>query len=135
MSTRLQEKLAQEIVNDAKNPHPANGKELLVKVGYAENTATRKPGEIIRRKGVIDELKKLGFSEQGADKVVQEILYSKKEKANDRLNAADKVYKRLGSYEDTRQGASKTIVFLPLELIKKHNLDGGTSPKSSQDSQ
>ncbi len=115
--TRLQEKLADAIIKDAKNPHPATGGELLEEVGYKKTTATRKPGETIKREGVKIALQKRGFTEQEADNVVGEILRDKRIKPEARLNAADKIYKRLGSYEDTRQGASKNTIFLPL-LVK-----------------
>lgn len=98
MSTRLQKRLAEEIVKDVKNKRPRTRKSLLSSVGYAISTAEVKGYEIIGSKGVRDSLNELGFSEEGAKKVVAEILYSNEAKHHDRLDAADKVFKVHGSY-------------------------------------
>ena len=98
MSTRLQKKLARAIIEDAKNLKPSPANKLLESVGYSRNTANVKQREILDSVGLRNELNELGFSEDGAKKVVAEILYSKKAKDQDRLNAADKVFKVHGSY-------------------------------------
>ena len=96
--TRLQEKLAKAIVSEDPNARPKTAGELLDSVGYAKTTQKKRPGDILRRKGVRDELKILGFSEVEVDSVVSQILHNKEVEPATRLNAADKVYKRLGSY-------------------------------------
>ena len=98
MPTILQKKLAQEIVKNAKRKKPINKKELLVSVGYTPNTAEAKATEIIEQPGVKTELKNLGFSEEGAKDVVQEILYDKEEEGSTRLRAASEVFKVFGTY-------------------------------------
>jgi hypothetical protein len=98
MSTRLQKKLAEEIVKDVKLKRIRNKKDLLVSAGYDVVTAEASPGRTIEQKGVLEELNNLGFSEEGAKKVVAEILYCEKAKDHDRLDAADKVFKVHGSY-------------------------------------
>jgi hypothetical protein len=47
---------------------------------------------------VLQYLEELGFSEENADRVVAEILNNKHEEGSTRLSAADKIYKRMGSY-------------------------------------
>lgn len=97
MATRLQKKLAQAIANEDPRQRPKQKKELLLSVGYAESTAARKAGEILRQKGVKEELMVLGFSEVEADSVVAQILHNPKVQPTDRLRAANLVYERLGS--------------------------------------
>ena len=86
MATLLQKNLAQEIVEDAKRrkegKKPKNGKILLVSAGYDLTTAEASPGRTIEQKGVVKELNNLGFSSDGAKKVVAEILYKKTAKDN-----------------------------------------------------
>lgn len=47
---------------------------------------------------VLEELEKLGFNEDNAKRVVAEILNDKDEEGTTRLNAADKVFKVMGTY-------------------------------------
>jgi len=96
MPTLKQKKLAKEIVTNLAANKPKTAGELLEKVGYAKNTAEAKPGEMMERKGVIEELKKLGFDEDNAKRVVGEILNESED--NNRLKAADLVFKVNGSY-------------------------------------
>ncbi len=98
MSTRLQKKLAIEIIKDAKNKRPKKAKALLVSAGYSEGTALGSPGRTLAQKGVVEELKSLGFSEEGAKQVVSDILYSETAQDHDKLDAADKIFKVHGSY-------------------------------------
>ena len=109
MGTILQKRLAQEIVKDIKAKKPRNKKDLLVSAGYGVVTAEATPERTIAQKGVQEELKDLGFTTEGADSVVKSILYNGKKEEN-KLKAADMIYKRLGDYKDTDQGAAKTLV-------------------------
>ncbi len=98
MATLLQKNLAKNIVENAKASKKKNKKELLVSSGYALKSATQSAGMILEQKGVVDELENLGFSEEGAKKVVQSILYDKRVKADTRINAAKEVFKVTGAY-------------------------------------
>lgn len=98
MATRLQKRLAEEIIKDASSKIPRQKKDLLVSAGYDVVTAEASPGRTIDQVGVREALTELGFSEDGAKKVVAEILYSSKAKDHDRLDAADKVFKAHGTY-------------------------------------
>lgn len=92
MSTLLQKKLAENIVENATRDEPLNKKELVVSSGYSEISAESSAHLIIEQKGVQEELNNLGFSSEGAKKVVAEILYNSKARDNDRLKAADMVF-------------------------------------------
>lgn len=98
MSTVLQKKLAREIVNNAKRKKPANKQELVVLGGYSETVAKAKPQVILEQKGVQTELKNLGFNEEAAKDVVQEILHDRDEDGSVRLRAASEVFKVFGTY-------------------------------------
>lgn len=98
MPTQLQKKLANEIIKDVKSRKPRNKRDLLVSAGYDLVTAEASPGRTLDQKGVRQALNELGFSEEGAKKVVAKILYSDGAKDHDRLDAADKVFKVHGSY-------------------------------------
>jgi uncharacterized protein YgbK (DUF1537 family) len=92
MATELQKNLAQEIVKNAKRKKPLNKKELVVLSGYDLTTAEKQVPAVFEQKGVQEELNNLGFSSEGAKKVVAEILYKKTARDNDRLKAADMVF-------------------------------------------
>lgn len=123
MATLLQKKLAQNIVKAAKSNKKINKKDLLVSAGYDETTAKSTPARIIEQKGVQKELKALGFSEEGAKKVVQELLYDKYQEGSVRIAAAREVFKVFGTYaaeksvnmnvsataEDMRQAISEAM--------------------------
>lgn len=96
MATQRQKKLAKAIVENAAAKKPKNAGQLLESVGYAKNTAEAKPGEILEQAGVKEELANLGFTVEGADSVVKEILYKGKSEKT-RLTAANLVYERLGA--------------------------------------
>lgn len=98
MATRLQKKLAEEIVKDVKAKRPRTAGKLLETVGYAVSTSEAYPGKILEQKGVKEALGELGFDEDSAKKVVASILHDERVKPHDRLDAADKVFKVHGSY-------------------------------------
>lgn len=115
MATIKQEQLAKAIVKNVRNGNKKNAKELLVSTGYSQSTASAYPGTIIAQPGVQEELKKLGFDEESAKKVVGQILGSA-EKDADRIKAADLIFKVVGSYApqkldvETNVGASSTTI-------------------------
>lgn len=98
MSTNLQKNLAENIVKNVQRDKPLNKQELLVSSGYSVISAESSSKDIIEQKGVQEELAKLGFTEEGAKSVVEEILYDKKVDASSRLRAAGEVFKVFGSY-------------------------------------
>ena len=98
MATQLQENLAREIIKNSTRKKPLNKKELVASVGYTAASADKKATEIIESKGVQEVLDDYGFNEDNAKKVVAEILLAKETAANDRLRAAEQVFKVQGSY-------------------------------------
>jgi hypothetical protein len=124
MSTELQKNLAQNIVKNLKRKKPLNKQELVISSGYAVKTAEGHAPDIMVQEGVKNELKILGFDEDSAKKVVSEIMLNPKEKAEARLKATDQVFKVHGSYEDTKNGAGKTIVInIPKEVSESFNIN------------
>lgn len=98
MPTLRQKKLAKNIVENSKRDKPLNKQELVVSSGYGEISAKSSAHIILEQKGVQEALSDLGFTEDGAKKVVQEIMYNPKVDANSRLKATDQVFKVHGSY-------------------------------------
>jgi hypothetical protein len=98
MATLLQKNLAQNLVKNAKSPKKRNKKELVVLSGYSEVTADRHSKTIIEQKGVQEELKSLGFTEENAKRVVREVMNSKYSEDRDRLKAAELVFKVHGTF-------------------------------------
>lgn len=99
MSTVRQATLAREIIANAKRPprQKKNKQELLVSSGYDVLTAAQNSKPTIESKGVQNELKKLGFSEEGARKTIETLMYDSKDESV-KLRAASEVFKVLGSY-------------------------------------
>lgn len=124
MPTLKQRKLAEEIVKEAKGKRIRNAGKLLEDIGYAKSTSEAIPGKIIASEGVREALNDLGFSEDGAKKVVASILYSAKSKDHDKLDAADKIFKVHGSYAPDRHlNVNVEVEALPeiKELAEKLN--------------
>lgn len=133
MSTLLQKQLANEIVKDAKRPlnKRKNKKELMVSAGYDLTSAESTPGKIIAQKGVREELKNLGFSEDGAKKVVEEIMYNKKVDPRARLTATHQVFQVHGSYAPERHEVKTLTIQISKEVAEKY----GITPSTENDSQ
>ncbi len=98
MGTPRQKKLAKVIVENATLDKPLNKKEMLENVGYSESTAEAKATDIIESEGVQEELIILGFTEENAKRVVQEIMLDIEADKSSRLKAADMVFKVQGTY-------------------------------------
>lgn len=95
--TQRQQKLARELIENAKRDKPLNAGQILENVGYAKNTAEANPGEIIASEGVKTELAILGFSVDKAKEVVGSILSKETAQDKDRLKAADMVFDVFGT--------------------------------------
>lgn len=98
MATLRQKKLAVKIIENALTDGGQNAGEMLENVGYKKSVAKHKPKEIIEAKGVQEELKNLGFSVEGAKKVVQEIMYDSEVPAAARLQATRQVFEVTGEF-------------------------------------
>jgi Flp pilus assembly CpaF family ATPase len=98
MATQRQKKLAKAIVENAVAEKPKGIGQILENIGYSKNTAEAIPGEIIAAKGVQEELITLGFTEDNAKSVVSEIMLNPEAEDNNRLKAADMVFKVKGGY-------------------------------------
>jgi len=109
MGTLRQKKLAQRLAKNISGEINESAGEMLEKVGYSKSVAEAKPGDIINSEGVKEELGKLGISIDETDNVVRNILLKSKKEEN-QLRAAEQVYKRLGAYQDTKDGAPQLNV-------------------------
>lgn len=98
MATNLQKNLANNIVKNLKRKKPLNKQELVESSGYSHNTATKQLPAVFEQKGVQEELKNLGFSEEKAKDVVSSIMNDPDVDAMARLKATDQVFKVKGSY-------------------------------------
>lgn len=98
MSTFLQEKLADKIIENAKTGEFKTKQDLVESVGYGRKTALVRSGAILESEGVKLALAAKGFTEANAKGVVAKILTDEKEKSDTRLKAADMAFKVHGSY-------------------------------------
>lgn len=112
MATAKQKKIARLIIKNAKLDKPLNGGAMLAKVGYSKSMSTAKVNDVLESIGVKEELNKLGFSEEGAKKVVEEIMYDKDTDASARLKATDQVFKVQGSYAPEKNTTSINVVLV-----------------------
>jgi Holliday junction resolvasome RuvABC DNA-binding subunit len=104
MATIRQKRVAKKIVEALQNGEDIRGGTLLKSVDYGTGLQ-RSPGRVLESEGVKEALNDLGFTEDGAKKVVQEIMYNKKVDANARLKATDQVFKVHGTYvKDGNEG-------------------------------
>lgn len=96
MSTVKQKKVAKKLVKALDSGEAITAGEIVESSGYGPSMK-KNPQVILNSVGVKEELNKFGISLEKADSVVGYILeYGEKE--DSQLNAADKVYKRLGGY-------------------------------------
>ena len=127
--TLKQKRVAKQIVEAIKLDSPPTGGEIVENSGYGKSMRLF-PGRILESLGVKEELKRLGFSVEAADQVIWEMLHEGK-KEETKIKAAQEIYKRMGAYEDTKQGASKNlIIVLPSEIVNKHGLTSSTEEDS-----
>jgi len=97
MPTTRQKRVAKAIIENATIDNPRTGGELVESSGYGVSMK-KNPQVVLNSLGVQEALTELGFSEDGAKKVVEEIMYNPKVDANARLKATDQVFKIHGSY-------------------------------------
>lgn len=109
MATERQKKLAKAIVENSRAAKPLNKQELVVSSGYGIITADRHSKEIMEQKGVQKELAVLGFTEENAMKVVQEIMLDARADKPSRLKASDMVFKVHGTYAPEKRKIEATI--------------------------
>lgn len=124
MFTPRQEKLADEIIKNSQREKPLNKGEMLEKVGYAESTRLAKSGDIIESEGVQEALVKKGFSIDKAKEVVADILTGEKTKDENKLRAADMIFKVQGGYAPEKHESVNvninTLDERSLELAKEY---------------
>lgn len=88
---------------------------MLEKVGYSENLV-KQPGRVIEAVGVQEELEELGFDTESAKKVVKSILGKGKEE--NRLKAADMIFKVQGTYAPEKSVHLNVNANIPNERLK-----------------
>lgn len=126
-----QKKLARYIVDDANSDSPRSKGELVESVGYSKQSSLKKPGEIISSKGTQLALKALGFHEDAAKEVVQEILHNEANEPMERLAAAREVFKVMGSYAAEKSfnlTATASVEELREEVLKDMSKWQGNKP-------
>jgi len=97
MATTRQKRVAKLIVENATLDNPLNAGEIVEKSRYSRSMVI-KPSVVIESEGVQEELKALGFTEDNAKNVVQEIMLNENVEPNARLKATDQVFKVTGAY-------------------------------------
>lgn len=126
MPTIRQRKAAKAFVEALESGETVYAGELLESVGYAKSVAEGKPGEILEQKGVQEALQEYGFTEENAKRVVSEILLDGRRKAADRLNAADKIFKVVGSYAPEKHITMRVVPIYggkSIENVQRHDSD------------
>mgnify|MGYP001565764267 CR=1 FL=1 len=108
MASIRQKRVVAHILKNLTSVKPMTGGQIVQASGYGPSMRLY-PGKILESKGVKKELRELGFSVESADVVVWEMLH-KARKEDVRIKAAQEIYKRLGAYKDTEQGATKTLI-------------------------
>jgi len=123
MATLRQKELAKALIKNSLLGNKLDKSKILDSVGYATKTIKKRGGEVIDSVGVQKELEKAGFTLDNADNVVKEILINGKTERS-RLEAADKMYKRLGGYAPEKHTVG---TFSLTELLNKTKENEDTS--------
>lgn len=119
MGTILQKRLAKAIVENAVAEKPLNKKQLLVSSGYSPLSASQSQTFIMDQKGLHEELDRLGFSLEAADLVVKTVLKTARKDEN-KIRAAQEIYKRLGGYApEKRTSLSVNMDIQPGQDVSK----------------
>lgn len=102
--TPRQRKAARIIVDVALGLRPdiKNQGDIVIESGYSP-TVQEVPHKVLNTSGVNSALDDLGFNAESAKRVVKQILEDIKAKHNDRLKAADMVFKVAGTYAAEKQ--------------------------------
>ena len=131
MATLKQRKVAKQIVKAVELDKYPTGGEIVESSGYGKSMRLF-PGRILESIGVKEELKRLGFSVEAADQVIWQMLHRGR-KEETKIKAAQEIYKRMGAYEDTKQGANKNlIIVLSSAIANKHGLAPSTGNNSER---
>ena len=114
MSTELQRKLAKQIGENILRPKPKNKKELVVSSGYAEISGIKHAKNIIKQKGVQEELVAQGFTLDNAKRIIGSILnspfVSEMVTPENQIRAAQEVFKVTGSYPKEGEVSVNTVI-------------------------
>ena len=108
--TENQKKVAKLIIDNTKLDKPLNGGEMLAKVGYSKGLR-RQPSRILKSDGVKEALKDFGFTEDNAKKIVAKILLGKKSRDENKLKAAEQIFKVHGSFKEKENPNNQTNNF------------------------
>ena len=118
MGTLRQKRVAKAMVDNLVSNKPKTAGQVLESIGYSKSIA-KNPQMVLEAVGVKEELANLGFSVEGADGVVQEILYKGKSEKT-RLTAANLVYERLGAKApDKKLNVNVDVKEMDEEIVKK----------------
>ena len=118
MATQKQKRVAKLIVANASLDKPLNGGEIVENSGYGVSMS-KNPQVILNSEGVQDELEVLGFTEENAKKVVQQIMMSEETDDNARLKAADMVFKVKGTYAPEKKKIEGSLDIHDTDELKK----------------
>jgi len=97
MATTKQKRLARVIVENSMIDKPLNSTQIVEKSGYTGKTLLN-PKNVIETEGVQEELTKLGFTEDNAMKVVEQIMNNEDAQDHNRLKATELVFKVKGTF-------------------------------------
>lgn len=122
MPTIKQKNLAKEIIANSVRAKPLNKGQLLAKVSYSAGLQ-KQPTRVIEAVGVQDALRELGFNEESAKQVVQEIMLNDKVDPNARLKATDQVFKVTGAYAPEKKEETVRIFDVSKILDKAYGPD------------
>ena len=113
MPTINQQKAAKKFKEVLEGKEDLDGAGILESIGYSKAIA-KNPKMVFQSKGFQEAIRHLGFSVESADLMVAKILRTGKEE--NRLNAADKIYKRLSAYApEKRLNLNANIGLIPKE--------------------
>lgn len=130
MVSQKQRKVAQNLIENLTLDKPKTSGEIVESSGYGKSMRLF-PGRILESKGVKEELRRLGFSIEAADQVIWKLLHTAK-KEDTKIKAAQEVYKRMGAYEDTKQGATKTLTIqISGETAERYGLQPSHQPEDN----
>ena len=104
--TPKQRMLAQKLAENAKNRNAKTQGEILLECGYSQNVA-KNPHAIVDAPGVKYAMWEIGFNPETAMSIVGEILVNGKEE--NRIRAADQVFKVFGTYAPTNVNLRKSL--------------------------
>lgn len=116
--TIRQRKAAQLIVDTARGKTGIlTDAEIVRAAGYSQ-TVEQVPHKVLSNSGVLEALDDLGFNEETAKKVIAKILNSDESKDENKIRAADLVFKVKGSYvadQNTKENNANPIIYAKIE--------------------